>query len=262
MTTSRKKRRIGAATTSGTNATSVLGTNAKSVSAITITGVAVTGNAMMDMAIGGDPAVNKATKNDDMTTINGTNAKSIRGIDAGSVPTTTNTVVTASDAMTNVIIGGNTMMDFAICGDAAVNKATKNDDMMMTSDESIRGSNARSVPTTINTVVVARNAMTNVIIGGDTITNAESIPGNDARAIPTVTNTIIATSNVITDVIIGDGTTTGVVTATNNAESATTNSVTNAVVADKTAGIEGAVDALVQVSVRVCTFFLYSSLLF
>ncbi len=97
--------------------------------------------------------------------------------------------------------------------------------------------------------------MTNVVIGVDIIANAKSIPGNDAGSVPTVTNTVVATSNVITDVVIGDSTTMGVVTAADNVESATTNSVINAVVADKTAGIEGAVDALVQVSVRVCTFF-------
>ncbi len=82
MTASRKKRRIGAATTSGTDATSVPGTDAESVSAITKTGVAVTGNAMMDMAIGGDPAVDEATKNDDMMMTSGTKAKSIQGINA------------------------------------------------------------------------------------------------------------------------------------------------------------------------------------
>ncbi len=242
MTTSRKKRRTNAATTSGGDADSVPGTEDGSISTITKTDVAATGNVMPDVFIGGDLAVNEATKNDDMTTTSGTNAKSIFGIDPESVPIT-NTIIAASDAMMDVVIGSNTTMDVAIGGDPSVDCATKNDDATTTSS-----------------------------------TNAESITSTDATSVTTITNTVVATSNAITDVVKGgdpavkwarnknDASTTKLANtthtaATDNALIATAESVTDAVITEpKSPGGEGTVDGLVQVSVLMSPLFLGTAL--
>jgi hypothetical protein len=179
----------------------------------------------------------------------GADAASIPGNEAESVTVITTNEVEPSNAMTDVIT--TTKKD-------TINIATNSG----TDTASGPGTEAVVILNTINVAVATGDATKEFISASEPVTNkatmnieltittnVDIVVDNDAESDPNITDTATTISKAITNVIINNGTMTSVVTATDNGILSSTNSITNAVIPDKTSGIKGSVDALVQVSV-------------
>jgi hypothetical protein len=182
-------------------------------------------------------------------------AASIPGNEAKSVTVITTNEVKPSNAMTDVIT---TMKRDTI--NIATNSGTNT--------ASGPGTKAGVILNTIYIVVAMGDATKEFIRASEPVTNkatmniestittnVDIVVDNNAESNPNITDTAITISEAITNVVINNGTMTSVVTATDNVTLSSTNSITNAVVPDKTSGIEGSLDALVQVSVFIYLAF-------